>query len=539
MTAAPDADWDRLRADSRQALPEALAGAASLPAVLLPYQQRLLATTAVSQLVVVEKSRRIGMTWGVGADAVLTAGATRAAGGMDVLYIGFSQDLAREFIDVAAMWARAFLKLGAEVQEFLFADQDDQGGTRMIQAFRIQFASGFEVVALTSKPRSLRGRQGYVIFDEAAFHDQLAEMLKAAMALLMWGGKVLVISTHNGADNAFNDLIQEIREGRRKGQVLRVTFDDAVADGLYERIALTTRRPATSEAKSAWIADTFAFYGSDADEELRCIPKMGSGVYISRAAIEACMGGEHQVVRLACPSGFELRPLPERAAFVATWCDEALAPVLARLDPTRRHALGQDFGRTSDLTVIAVGEELANLTLAVPLMVELKNMPVREQQAVLGYIVARLPRFGAAKLDSTGNGLALAEWAQDQFGRDRVEAVKITQGWYLEHVPKLKARIDDRTILLPQDADIRDDIRAFTLVGGIPSIPERSGGRHGDAGVALVMLVAANATDVVVVDFIGAGQRASTGAYAGDFGPVVTGTAGWGSTGERNDLRGF
>ena len=99
MTAAPSVteDWDQRRADNRQALPDALADTADLPSVLLPYQARLLQTTAQHQLVVVEKSRRIGMTWGVGADAVLSAGSAKDAGGMDVLYIGYNLDMAREF----------------------------------------------------------------------------------------------------------------------------------------------------------------------------------------------------------------------------------------------------------------------------------------------------------------------------------------------------------------------------------------------------------------------------------------------------------
>jgi phage FluMu gp28-like protein len=43
--------------------------------------------------------------------------------------------------------------------------------------------------------------QGKVLIDEAAFHDDLDELLKAAMALTMWGSHVVVISTHDGAEN--------------------------------------------------------------------------------------------------------------------------------------------------------------------------------------------------------------------------------------------------------------------------------------------------------------------------------------------------
>jgi len=480
--AVSDADWQALRDEARQALPEAIGAADSLPAVLLSYQAELLATTAREQLVVVEKSRRIGMTWGVGADATLTAGSARSAGGMDVLYIGYNLDMAREFIDTCAMWARAFIPAASEVGEFLFRDQGEDGADRDINAFRIRFASGYEIVALTSKPRSLRGRQGYVIFDEAAFHDELDELLKAAMALLMWGGKVLVISTHDGVENPFNQLVQQVRAGKRSGKVLRVTFDDAIAAGLYERIALVTGKPDTPEAKADWIASIFAFYGEDADEELRVIPKASSGTFISGAAVEACMVDEHRVARLSCPEGFQLRPMAERTAFVEDWLDEHVAPALRRMDADRSTAIGEDFGRTTDLSVIAVGQELRDLVIDVPLIIEMKNTPIEQQKQVVRFVADGVGRFIGGKFDATGNGLALAEGAQ----------VKITQSWYLEHMPRMKGRIDDRALRLPRDVDIKDDLRAVKLIGGIPTIPNtRNAGRHGDAAVALCMLIAA------------------------------------------------
>lgn len=505
--AVAQTEWEAQRAASRQNLPEALGGADSLPDVLLPYQAELLATTAVSPLTVCEKSRRIGMTWGVAADAVLTSATRRSDGGMDTLYIGYNLDMAREFIDTAAMWAKAFMGAAADVEEFLFKDQGEDGADKNINAFRIRFASGFEIVALTSKPRSLRGRQGYVIFDEAAFHDELAEMLKAAMALLMWGGKVLVISTHDGADNPFNELVQEVRAGKRKGKVLRVTFEDAIEDGLYERIALVTGKPATAEAKAAWIADIMAFYGEDADEELHCIPKAGTGAYMSTAAIEACMVLDGPVARFTCPPGFELRPMPERRAEVLKFLENHVAPRMDELDPARLTCVGEDFGRSVDLTVIDVGHEDADLSVTVPVTVELKNMPIEQQFQVICYIIDRIARFHAAKLDATGNGLGLAERLQEKYGHDRIEAVKLSQSWYLENAPRLRSHVQDQTIRLIADADNRDDLRAVKLVRGIPSIPEaRSKGRHGDGAVSKMMLLAALKMDVHEYDYRGAGR---------------------------------
>src|SRR4051812_30784173 len=128
-----------------------------------------MATVAENRVTLVEKSRRIGYTWAVAAHAVLISAAQKAAGGMDTLYVGYNLDMAREFIDTAASWARLFDSASKPANEFVF----DDGPDRQIQAFRISFSSGFDIVALASCPRSLRGRQGFVIVDEAAFHDDL------------------------------------------------------------------------------------------------------------------------------------------------------------------------------------------------------------------------------------------------------------------------------------------------------------------------------------------------------------------------------
>ena len=71
--------------------------------VLLPYQKKWLEDR--SQVKVVEKSRRIGLTWAQALDDVLKA-ATSGRDGMDVLYISFNQDMTREYIDTCADWAK-------------------------------------------------------------------------------------------------------------------------------------------------------------------------------------------------------------------------------------------------------------------------------------------------------------------------------------------------------------------------------------------------------------------------------------------------
>lgn len=252
--------------------------------LLLRYQQsgmsRMLSSVS---LLVIEKSRRIGLTWAVAAFAALTAAAQPSAGGDNCWYMGYDMEMAREFIEVCAMWARAFGIAAEEVDQEVLSDGESE-----VLAFRIRFASGFKIVALPSVPRAIRGKQGKVLIDEAAFHKNIAETLKAAIALLMWGGQVIVWSTHDGVDNPFNLLIDDIRSGRKKGEVLTIDFDTAIGDGLYERIALIAEiKGRAILPKDEWIADIFDTYGDAADEELRCIPSAGSGSLIKPEDIAA------------------------------------------------------------------------------------------------------------------------------------------------------------------------------------------------------------------------------------------------------------
>jgi phage FluMu gp28-like protein len=132
--------------------------------LLLHYQRRWIADKA--KVKVAEKSRRIGLTWAQASDDALTAAAAK---GMDVWYVGYNQEMAREYIETVAFWALTF-QIGAEaVEEVVVKDP-----AKDIQAYRIKFASGFKVTALSSRPSNLRGKQGRVVIDEAAFHDNLA-----------------------------------------------------------------------------------------------------------------------------------------------------------------------------------------------------------------------------------------------------------------------------------------------------------------------------------------------------------------------------
>jgi len=505
------------------------ADAALPPAALLPYQQAWLADPA--QLKVMEKSRRIGASWAEAADAVLIAS---DASGSNYFYISATQDMAREFVEAATMWARAFNVAAGLIGEGLFDDGDDaEGNRRYIKTFEVVIPlTGRRIVALSSRPTNLRGKQGTVGIDEAAFHPNLRALLKAALAMLLWGDRVRIWSTHDGVENAFNELIQEIRAGKRgnvaEASVHRITFRDAVAQGLYRRVCLRKGIEWSQEAEDKWVAAAYRFYGDAAAEELDAVPSASAGSYISLALIEQRMVAPWSqanpdpdapvIIRGKWDDGFAYLPEDVRRYAVAGWIAEQLEPHVKRLNPMRRHAFGEDFARNRDQAVTVVGEEDTDLTHRPRIVIELANCPFSSQEQIHEWLIDRMPRFRGGAMDATGNGAALAEAMAQRYGVEMVEQVKLSDAFYLAHMPKLKGALQDGTLRdLPRDEQHRDDLRAIKLVQGIPKVPRQatqtagqkaaaadSGEklqRHGDYAIALFLMEYAFSREVGEVDW--------------------------------------
>ncbi len=466
--------------------PDAAAGG-----VLLGYQRRWLEDTA--EIKVCEKSRRIGLTWSEASDSALCA--ARARNPVNTYYISYNKEMTREFVDTCAYWAKRYGEAAAVVEEVVIVDEDED-----ITIYRITFASGAEIVGLPGRPTVLRGKQGRVIIDEAGFVDNLGELLKAAIALLMWGAQVIVISTHNGVDNEFNELVQEIRAGKRpRSSLHKIDIEDAIADGLYRRIlerkaAVTgVQEEWTAEGERQWLADLVGQYGEAAQEELYCIPSQGGQKYFPRALVERAMSDEIPVITYERASEFTYRADHDRQADCEAWIDEHLEPVLAaareRAEKERTLGyLGMDFARSGDLSVIALFVETLQLSLVATVYIEMRNVPFAQQFQIFCAAVDGTTRFGAAAIDARGNGQMIAELAAQKYG-PYIHEVMISRRTYLDYMPPYKARYEDQTITIPNHAGILDDHRAVVLDRGVAVIREHTtdaggGKRHGDAAVA-------------------------------------------------------
>jgi phage FluMu gp28-like protein len=491
-------------------LPVELTRGADIPADLDPLADGILMLHQKewieddSPLKLGEKGRRTGITFAEALDETTVAASARSAGGENCFYIGDTKDKGREFIGYVAHFARTIAGELGTIEEFVFTDQvtDETTGevrTNQIAAFRVNFASGFRVEALSSRPENIRGLQGRVCIDEAAFHKDVRAVLDAVNALLIWGGKIRIISTHNGVLNPFNELIAEAKAGKIPYSLHFIPFSKAVANGLYERTCYVKGVEPTDEGKAAWLKLIYDSYGirtAARDQELECIPSDAQGAALTRVLIEACMAlpGQVPIVRWTLPDSFKDLDKPLRESTTRDWCEATLRPILDKLRRDRPHFYGQDFARSGDASSILIGAQERTLTLSSELLVELRNVPFETQRDVLFYIVEKLPRFSGGAGDATGNGAYLAEVARQKFG-ERVVEVKFSTEWYrVNSIPYVEA-FGDRTILLPRHEDVLRDHQSLAYVNGVVMVPsdmrfKGSDGldRHGDSAIAGMLL---------------------------------------------------
>ena len=511
--------------------------------ILLPYQQAWVADD--SDVKICEKGRRIGISWAEAADAALYAA---RAGGGSVYYLAYNQDMTKGFIEDVAWWAEWYDLSASEMEEREMVLEDPSESVKVVE---VEFASGNVVQALPSTPRNLRSKGDpgeRVVIDEFAFVDDPAGLLKAAMAFLVWGGGVHIISTHNGRDNAFNELVEDSRAGRKPYSVHRTTFMDAVEQGLYERIDLVAGGELPE--KEEWIDQIYEFYGEDAEEELDVVPSESGGKYFSRFQVERCLTKDIPVVKLELEDEFVDEPERKRRSDVHQWCENNLRPYLASANGNLKSMLGEDFARSADLSVVIPAQEQTDLSLEALFVLEMRNVPFEAQKQIVFYVIEHLPRFVSGAFDANGNGAFLAERARQRFGPTRIHEVKATRSWYMDHMPRYRAAFQDAEIALPQDADVLQDHMDVERVSGVPMVPRgesRKGTdgkqRHGDTAIAGCMLwYARQHQGAPITESQSAGTRSSQQVldeYDEGRGGTIDEETGWGTVRGNRVTRGF
>lgn len=335
-------------------------------------------------------------------------------------------------------------------------------------------------------------------------------MLDAVNALLIWGGRIRVISTHNGKLNPFNELINEAKAGKVPFSLHFIPFQKAVDNGLYRRVCLLRSLPYSAEAEREWEAKIRGAYGlrtAQMQQELDAIPADAEGTALSQVVIESVAQRDIPVIRWALGNEFKDAAPEIRKAVTLAFLDREIRPVLEQLNKDLRHDLGWDFARSGDVSGPVITATSRDLVRRQVLVLELRNVPFETQRDVLFYVGERLPRRGHMAFDATGNGAYLAEVAAQKWGAS-VSEIKLSQEWYRQNAVPYVNAFGEHSIVIAADADIVLDHQALQYVGGIIKVPDGfrfkgSDGfdRHGDTAIGGMLAWYASRQDAVAYGY--------------------------------------
>ena len=358
---------------------------------------------------------------------------------------------AREAMEEGVKRHLAAYRMGFKAYEY---DWDPE-----IKAQEVTLPGGSRITALPANPDTARGFSANLLLDEFAFHKDSRGIWKACFPLVSKPGlKLRVISTPNGKSNKFYELMTARDTGWS-----RHTADiyQAVADGL----------PRDVEELKAGINDPDAW-----EQEYECKFVDEATAYITYEMITAC---EDEKATMECP---DIR---------------TLGPELY---------LGMDIGRRKDLSIIWLWEKVGDV-LWTRMVRSLFREPFRIQREVL---FTYLPLVRRGCIDATGLGMQLAEEAVERFG-SKVEAVTFSAPVKEDLAVTIRRHYEDRTIRIPIDRQIRDDMHSIrkvtTVAGNVRFDAERNEDGHADRFWAAALGTHAASSAAGPIEFQSTGRR--------------------------------
>lgn len=438
--------------------------------VLLAYQGDWVLDEA--RLKIAEKSRQIGWTWSEGYKIVREKSQQDAK--LDH-WISSRDDIqARLFLEDCKGFA-TLLNLGARDLGQMVVD--DKGNS----AYVLAFANGLRAHSMSSNPDAQAGKRGGRTLDEFGLHPDPRKLYAIAYPGITWGGSLSIFSTHRGTANYFNELIEEIKhKGNPKGFSLHsITLQRALEEGFLYK--LQKKLPAHDARQQMDEAQYFDFIKAGCPDEetfmqeYMCVPSDDNSAFLSYELIAGC---EYRAQE--------------------NWQQDLQ-------DAKGKLFVGVDVGREHDLTVIWVVELLGDVRYT-RRVIELKTETFDAQEHAL-YQVLQLPQVRRCCIDQTGIGRQFTERAQTRFGKYKVEGVNFTGAVKEELAYPVRAAFEDRSLRIPNHANIRADLRAVkketTASGNIRFTADRGKNGHADRFWALALSLHAAKTKQEIGALVG------------------------------------
>lgn len=403
--------------------------------LFLPYQQRWL--NDESRYKLSRKSRRTGFTWIQSFEDVKDAATLKIKGKpCDVWFSSADNSAGIEYIRYCATWAKAINVSFNDIGEKII---DENYG---IKAHTLEFESGARITALSSNPRGFRSKGGKVVLDEFAFHDNPKELWKAAKPVIAWGYPLRIISSLNGTNNLFYQFTQLIEQKKLNWSMHDIPIQLAVKEGLVDKIL---GYKASEKEIQDWLNNEKEGCADEATwlQEYCCVAVDENSAFLTYELINSCN---------------------------ANTIINSLNNIQGDL------YIGYDIARKKDLSVVTIWEKLGSV-FYLRHLIELKDVKFREQKRLL-YEFLSHPRVRKCAIDSTGIGANLAEDAQDDFGKRKVEAINFTQKSKEELAYNLLYVMQDNNIKFPTQDKIIADLHSIkkipTSTGAIRFDSDRS-----------------------------------------------------------------
>lgn len=383
----------------------------------LPYQIKWLNDR--SPVKIWDKSRRIGATYVQAFEDVRDC----VEGNVPAVWFSSADEsAAREYILYCEQWANVFNVAAKAVEQEII--EEGKG----VKAYVIEFKNGRRINALTSSPKRFRSKGGKVILDEFAWHDDDIQMWKAAKPCITWGFPMRILSTQNGKQKLFYRFIQAVAKAQLKWSLHTTTIFDAVKDGLIDKIK---GRETSEQERAEWIEDQ----RRDCFDEATWKQE-----YCCEAVDEATAFLTYDLIYSIEREGLYL-PLEEISGDLF---------------------VGVDIGRKKDLTVIWALERLGAVKYTRILKMLEKARFAVQREAL--FHVLQHSQLRRCCIDATGLGMQLAEEAQEEFGRFRVEPVNFSAALKEEMAYNLYTQAEDRTVLIPSEFAIREDLHSVRKI---------------------------------------------------------------------------
>jgi phage FluMu gp28-like protein len=368
--------------------------------VLLPYQRRALRAFETYKYSILMWARQTGKSFVVALFAVLRAIEKR---NHLVAIISPTERQSKELMEKVKRHVEFFRILGVEYGESFFEDTH----TNVLE---VRFPNGSRIVGLPANPEGVRGLTGDVVLEEAAFFKDGYRVYQAIFPSITRGKdyKLIVISTPRGKSDVFYHL-WTMAEGMELWYREKLTIEDAVERGLEVDIS-SLRKGVPNE--DIWRQEYLCEF---MDENYVLLP--------------------YEVIQAVEDPQVSISNLNELTGNVY---------------------VGVDVARRGHLTVVSILEEIGS-TVYLRKTEILKDMPFSEQFKVIDHITHFARRIA---IDETGLGMQLAEDLAKKWGEIKVLRVYFTARAKEELASRLQARFMDRTIRIPPDRDLREDLHS-------------------------------------------------------------------------------